>query len=316
MTNKITPVTKRVSSEVRAGGTGTWLGRVLDAIDRRAHIFYSAPAMIGLALLYVVPILATLYLCFHGWLFSAKRLPVWVGLANFVELFQHPRFRGAVVHTFYYAALAVSVQMFFGMVIALILNREFVGRAVVRTIFLFPMMATPVSSMLAWRLLLDPFTGVFSVIKSLGGPRVFPPLASETWVIPTLVAVDVWQYTPFVSLILLAGLSALPQEPYEAASLDGASAWDSFWYITLPLLRPVIILALLFRTIDALKAFEPIWVLTVGGPNFASETLNVYAFKEAFEYLHMGYSSALLVVYFVIILFFARLLLRARGEVL
>ena len=312
MRNK-TPVARHEAAEARAVGLGAWAGRVLDAINRRAHIYYHIPSGAALVLLYVAPVLVTIYLSFHRWsLLFAARSPVWVGLSNFVELFHADRFQGAVVHTFVYTGLAVSLELVFGMVMALILNQHFWGRGVVRTIFLFPMMATPIAIMMAWRLILDPFTGIFSLIKSLGGPRIFPPLASRTWVIPTLVVVDVWQWTPLVGLILLGGLAALPREPYEAASIDGASGWQQFWYITVPLLRPVMVVALLFRTIDALKAFETVFVITGGGPAFASETLNVYAFKEAFQNFHTGYGSALLLVYFFIIMFFATILIRVR----
>lgn len=311
MANK-TFETGRVAAEPHAVGLGAWAGRVLDAVDHRAHVFYNVPSVAVLVLLYVVPVLVTIYLALHYWPLSRIRPPVWVGLSNFVRLFQAERFRGAVVHTFTYTGLAVSLELVLGMVMALILNQRFRGRSVVRTVFLFSMMATPIAAMMAWRLLLDPFTGIFSLIKSLGGPRIFPPLASRTWVIPTLVVVDVWEWTPLVGLILLGGLSALPREPYEAASIDGASGWQQFWYITVPLLRPVMVVALLFRTIDALKAFETVFVITGGGPAFASETLNVYAYKEAFQNFHTGYGSALLLVYFFIIMFFAVILIRVR----
>ena len=297
----------------RTYALGAWPSRVLDFADRRAHIFYPLPSVVALSLLYIVPVLANVYLSFHNWMLSPNRSPVWVGLSNFAELLlRSERFRGAILHTFEYTAVVVSAELVLGMITALMLNRQFTGRSLVRTIFLFPMMATPIAAMMAWRLVLDPYTGIFSVIKALGGPRVFPPLASPTWVIPTLCVVDIWEWTPLVSLILLGGLSALPREVYEAASIDGASAWQRFWYITVPLLRPVMVVAVLFRTIDALKAFETVFVITSGGPNFASETLNLYAFKQAFEYFHTGYASALLVLYFVIIMLFAAVLIRAR----
>ena len=252
-----------------------WLLRGLHTLDRKANVFYNVPAVGLLALLYVLPVLTTVYLSFHRWTLSA-RPPVWVGLSNFVDLVEAERFRGALLHTFEYSALAVSIELVLGMVIALILNEPFRGRGFVRTLFLFPMMATPIVTMMAWQLLLDPLTGIFSVI---GGTSMVPPLSNEVWALPTLVVVDVWMWTPLVSLILLGGLSALPIEPYEAASLDGASWWQKFWHLTIPMLRPVMVVAVLFRVIDSLKAFEPMFVLTDGGPNFATETLNLYAVR-------------------------------------
>ena len=312
MTNR-SRVAARVMAEERAVGRAARVGRVLDAIDHRAYIFYALPSVVVLALLYIAPILANVYLSLHHWQLSRTRPLVWAGLSNFVALLRSKRFHGAVLNTLEYTVLVVVSELVLGMVMALILNRRFVGRGIVRTIFLFPMMATPIAVMLAWRLILDPFAGIFSVIKALGGPRILPPLASETWVIPTLSVVDIWQWTPLVGLILLGGLSALPQEPYEAAMIDGASAWQQFWYITVPLLRPVIGVATLFRTIGALKGFEAVFVLTAGGPLFASETLNFLSFMEAFEYFHTGYASALVLVFFAIIMIFSAGLIRARG---
>lgn len=304
--------TKAVGAGFTAIPQETRLARAVDMMDRHARLYYVLPGIVVLVTLYIAPVMVTIYLSFHRWSLSRTRGPVWIGLSNFIELLTSERFQKAALHTFEYTLLAVSIQLILGMAMALILSRPFWGRSMVRTIFLFPMMATPIAAMLAWRIILDPFTGVFSVITSVGGPRIYPPLASETWVIPTLVIVDIWQWTPLVSLILLGGLAALPKEPYEAARIDGASAWQIFWLITVPLLRPIIAIAVLFRLIDALKAFEVVFVLTGGGPNFASETLNIYVYKLSFESFNMGFASAALILYFAIILFFASILIRIR----
>jgi len=158
---------------------------------------------------------------------------------------------------------------------------------------------------------LDPNSGFLNIFSQFGLPH-FAPLADRAAVIPVLVLVDAWQWTPFVSLIVLAGLSALPREPLEAAMIDGASRWQMFWYVTLPLLRPVIMVAALFRTIDSLKTFESVFVLTRGGPGGSSEVLNLYTYLESFEYYHLGYASALMIVYFIIVLAFALVLIRLR----
>jgi multiple sugar transport system permease protein len=195
---------------------------------------------------------------------------------------------------------------------ALLFHRPFRGRGALRSIFLFPMMATPVASMIGWRMMLTPDLGLFGLLTSRFGLPPFAPIASETWIIPTMAAIDTWQWTPFVALLVLAGLAVLPPEPFEAARIDGASAWQSFWYITLPLLRPFVVVAMLFRLIDTLKVFETIYVLTGFGTGADAETLNIYTFREGFDYLHMGYASALLVVFFGIILVVCGLLVRVR----
>jgi multiple sugar transport system permease protein len=156
-----------------------------------------------------------------------------------------------------------------------------------------------------------PSIGIFRLLAPLGVPPI-ALLGTDKLLIPTFVAIDTWQWTPFVTLLMLAGLSALPIEPFEAAVVDGASKWQLFWHITLPLLRPVIVVAVLFRIIDTLKVFEIIYVLTQGGVGASSETLNIYAYRESFEYFHMGYASSLLIVFFFIILLFSLALVRVR----
>ena len=132
--------------------------------------------------------------------------------------------------------------------------------------------------------------------------------------LPTLVLVDIWQWTPIVMLMVLGGLTALPEEPFEAARIDGASTWQIFRYLTLPMLRPYIMVAALFRGIDALKTFDSIYVITRGGPGFASETLNLYIYATAFDYLHFGSSSAMLVIFFLIVLSLSAVLIGLRRK--
>ena len=281
-------------------------------IDRHIHVIYPTPAIFMLFLLFVVPIAYTIYLSFHFWNFSPTRPPVFVGLENFVELIGERRFHRAIINTFYYTAIALPVQLVLGLALAMLFNLNFRGRGLLRTLLLFPMMATPVASMMGWRMMLTPDVGLFGLIGSWLKMPQFAPLASDTWIIPTMAGIDTWQWTPFVTLILMAGLASLPTEPFEAARIDGASAWQSFWYITLPLVRPFIIVAMLFRLIDTLKVFETIYVLTGWGTGASAETLNIYSFREGFEYYHMGYASALLVVFFFIILAFSLILVNLR----
>jgi multiple sugar transport system permease protein len=174
------------------------------------------------------------------------------------------------------------------------------------------MMATPVAAMMGWRMLISPDVGIFGLLTATFGVPPFAPLASDTWIIPTIALIDTWQWTPFVAIIILAGLSSMPIEPFEAATIDGANGWQTFWYITLPLLRPFIIVAMLFRLIDTLKVFETIYVLTSWGTGANAETLNIYSFRTAFEYFQMGYGSALLVMFFGIVLLFSMVLVYFR----
>lgn len=285
--------------------------RVLGFLDRHMRVLFPLPAFAVLAALFALPIVFTVYLSFHKWSLSATRPPQPLGFENYLTLFTEPRFHQAILNTFYYTALALAIQIPLGIGVALIFNREFAGRGLARTLFLFPWMCTPVAAMIGWRLMLEPSIGIFRLLAPLGVPPI-ALLGTDKLLIPTFVAIDTWQWTPFVTLLMLAGLSALPIEPFEAAVVDGASKWQLFWHITLPLLRPVIVVAVLFRIIDTLKVFEIIYVLTQGGVGASSETLNIYAYRESFEYFHMGYASSLLIVFFFIILLFSLALVRVR----
>lgn len=287
--------------------------RVIHFLGRRPGWLFPLPAVLALFLLMIFPVVYTLWMSLHEWFVSSIMPPEFVGLANYVEIItQDTRFHQSLLRTIYFTGLAVVVQTVLGVGIALIFNREFLGKGLVRTLFLFPMVATPVAIALVWMMMFNPTLGIlnyFLKILSLD-PALW--IASAKGVIPSLVLVDTWQWTPFITLIALAGLSALPQEPFEAALIDGASGWQTFWHVTLPLLRPTIMVAVLFRTIDALKTFDIIYVMTQGGPGNASETLNIYIFQTGFSYFHMGYASSLLVILFAIVMFISILLTRMR----
>lgn len=282
-------------------------------IDWHASWLFPTPGMLVLIFLFAIPIIYTVYLSFHFWNLSPSTPPLFIGLDNYKDIFTNPRFLRAVWHTFYFSGLSLFIQIPLGLVIALILNHDFVGRGLVRTLFLFPMMATPVSTMIGWRMMLDPNSGIVGLLAQLGLPRV-ALLASPTWALPTFVIADTWRWTPFVALILLSGLSSLPEEPYEAAVIDGASPWQLFRHITLPLLRPTFMVAVVFRVIDSLKVFDTIYVLSGlgGGVSSFSETLNIYSYYESFEYFHTGYASALLVVFFFIVYGVSLIIARIR----
>jgi multiple sugar transport system permease protein len=183
-------------------------------------------------------------------------------------------------------------------------NRQFWGRGILRTLAILPMVATPVAIALIFVMMFHPTLGVMNYfLTTVGLPPWSWTYASGT-VIPALVIVDTWQWTPLIMLIVLAGLAALPGDPYEAAMIDGASKAQMLWLITLPLLRPTIVTAALFRLIDSL--------MTQGGPGGASDTLNIYLFNTAFSYFHMGMASSMVVIFFAIILGVSILAVRIR----
>jgi multiple sugar transport system permease protein len=261
----------------------------------------------------IFPVIYTLYMSVHSWFASSLIGPEFNGLENYRRMFfEDERFRNAVKLTVQFTLLAIVAQIILGVAIALVFNREVKVKGFVRTLFLLPMVATPVAISLVWMFMLNPSMGVLNYFLDLLG------LPEQLWttdpatVIPSLVLVDTWQWTPLITLIVLAGLASLPGEPYESALIDGASKPQIFFYITLPLLRPTIITAALIRSIDCLKTFDIIMVITQGGPGFASETLNIYIFNTGLYYFRMGYASSLLVILFAFVLLTSLLLIKVR----
>jgi multiple sugar transport system permease protein len=173
-------------------------------------------------------------------------------------------------------------------------------------------MATPVAIALVWAMMFNPQLGILNYLLSLTGLPQQSWIYSQSTVIPSLALVETWQWTPLIMLIVLGGLASLPREPYEGAEIDGASAWQQFRYITLPLIMPVIMVAVIIRSIDALKSFDIIFAMTQGGPGTASETINIYLYNVAFSYYDIGKGSAVAVVFFAVIIALALLLLHLR----
>lgn len=295
-----------------APSSSPW-SRFMGYIERRPDRIFPIPALIVLLLTMLFPVIYTLYMSVQRWEFSALDPPTYVGLKNYVTfLTSDSRFWPSVWRTFYFTILAVSVETVLGVAIALIFNREFLGKGLIRTIFLFPMVATPVAIALVWTTIFDPNLGVLNYfLEQLNLPIVLWT-SDARWVLPALAIVDIWEWTPFITLITLAGLSSLPSEPYEAARIDGASPTRILFDLTLPMLRPTIVVAVLFRAIDALKTFDIIQVITQGGADYSSETLNIYTFQNAFNYYHLGYASSILVFFFMLVMGVSILLLRVR----
>jgi multiple sugar transport system permease protein len=279
----------------------------------RRYAWFVVPAAMVVIAVILFPWMFTVYVSAFDWRLGGERR--WVGLGNYETLFSDARFGWAVLRTLFYTALAVVLPMLFGLAAALAFHRKFPLRGLARTVFILPMMATPVAVALVWTMMFHPQLGVLNwLLVQVGLPPSLWVYSADT-VIPTLVMVEVWHWTPLVMLLLLGGLASLPVDPYEAAKIDGASPWQSFRHITLPLLAPFIVVALIIRTIDALKAFDTIYVITQGGPGQASETINIFLYLQAFAFYNVGYASAVVVVFFILILGLAALLLWTRDRV-
>lgn len=248
-----------------------------------------APAALLLAVVTAVPMLYVAWLSLQAR--TPFRIPMFAGLDNYLRLAADPRFWNALWNTVYFAAMSVALELALGLVIALAVARAGRMRSLIYGAILVPWAIPTVVSARVWEWM---YNAEIGVLNHLLGVR-FNWLGDPTWALHAAIAMDVWKSTPFVALLLLAGLQGIPRDLYRAAAVDGATAWTAFRRVTLPMLAPVILVAAVFRTIDALRVFDAIYVLTGGGPANATETLSIYAYKVLFQTLDFGYGSALAV---------------------
>lgn len=273
------------------------------------------PTVIVLILLTLYPTVFSFSLSLNEWN-MANRLATWnfVGLQNFASILRDARFWNAAEVTATFIFGTVGVQLLLGLGIAVLLQGQVVARGLVRTALLLPMMTTPVVVGLIWRFMYNPTQGILNYLLGQVGLPTPNWLGSlQTGLIAVMLA-DIWEWTPFMVLILLAALQTLPREPFEAAAIDGASAWQAFLNITLPLLRPTIVVAVLIRAIDSFKTFDLVYVLTNGGPGTSTETLSFYTYKWGFKFFQMGYAAALSFLMLIMVVIFANVLILATAR--
>ncbi len=252
------------------------------------------PSVVVFFVVTIYPLIYLLWLSLHRrhLIFDISRF---VFLDNFLFLFTDPRFLTALKNTVYFTVVSVSLEITLGLVIALFLNNLTTGRGIVSAIVLVPWAVPTVVSAKMWEWLYNPDYGLFNYLL---GVKV-NWLGSPFWAMNAAIFMDVWKTTPFVALLLTAGLKLIPSELYHAARIDGAGRWYIFRRIVLPLLKPIILVVLLFRTIDAFRVFDAIYVLTGGGPAGTTETLSIYAYRILFQTLQFGYGSAIAMFIFM-----------------
>lgn len=294
-----------VPKSLRAPAVGSW-------VERHAHFFFVAPAVLVLFALLGFPVLYTVYMSLHKWSLSSIEPPKFIELQNFVRALSTTAFRESVVRTLYFTALGVGASTLLGLIAALVFAQPFRGRGALRTIFILPMLATPVAIALVWQMMFHPTLGVLNYLLSLVGMSPSQWIFSRQTVIPSLVTVETWRLIPFAMLIMLGGLTALPDELLEAATVDGANFLQRFRYVVLPLAWPYIMVAVILICIEVLKTFDTIYVMTQGGPGDASQTINIYLYLQAFSYYHMGYASAVVLLFFMLVAGISVLLIWVR----
>lgn len=264
--------------------------------EKHSYDLMITPLMVFLVLMVAFPLVYTIYLSFTSWNLGATP-PQWIGIENYVDILTDKQFWNDTKHTLYLAFVSVGVELVLGTFIALVLNRPFPGKDLVKTLFLLPMVATPIAVGMVWQLIYEPTMGVANyLLKKIGIDPVMW-LIDIDMVLNSIAIIEIWEWTPMVMLIVLAGLAGMPQDVIEAAQVDGASRLQVFSRVRLPLLMPTLVVTALMRIIDALKTFDIIYATTQGGPLMASETVNLLAYKSIFNYFKMGRGAALIVCF-------------------
>lgn len=295
-------LTGRLAVAGRLGAIGQRSAQ--ERADARLGLMLAAPAILTILLIAVIPLAGTIVdSLFRISLRFENAARPFVGLDNYASVLTDDAFFNALSVTGLVAGVSVTAELLLGMIIALLINRSFVGRGVVRASVLVPWALTTVVSAKMWAWIYDGRYGVANDLLMrlhlIDAPIIF--LVKPEVTIWAMIAAEIWKTTPFMALLLLAGLQLIPQDLYEAAALDGASAWQAFWRVTLPIIKPTILVALLFRTIDAVRIFDLPRVLTNGGPGKSTETVVLYTYNTFFTSLNFGYGSTLAVMIFLIV---------------
>jgi multiple sugar transport system permease protein len=264
-------------------------------VRRFQWLSLALPAALLLVPFVLIVTLGGLWIALHGEsLLEPGSSKIFTGAENFRHAITDPTLRASIKVTVIYVVAAVVCETVLGVGVALLMWKHFWGKGIVRSLVLIPMVLTPVVAGLTWRLLMDPTAGTVNYLLGLvglGSDHAF--LADPTTALAAVILVDVWQNTPYVVIIVLAGLESLPAEPFEAAQLDGATGWRLLQNVTLPLLGPVLSIVVLLRTIDAVKTFALTQTMTKGGPGTSTLAISNYVYRVGFETFDIGYSSAL-----------------------
>ena len=286
--------------------------------DRSIQLLFVLPTLVLLLAMNVVPLIMSLYYSFTRFSDITGKTPVWVGTLNYQQILASPEFWGYYATTGKYALLSVALQTLLGFSLALLLKSKFKASGLITTLILVPMMLSPVVVGQFWKLIFNPTMGIFNQLIGYWGVNVTTSpqwLTSPTLALWAIVIVDVWMWSPFVMLLCLSGLKAIPDYLYEAAIVDRASAWRQFWRITLPQVAPLLLVAVLFRTIEAFKAFDLVQGLTGGGPGNATEMVAVYIYRLAFLTHNTGLASASAYIVLIIIIGISNVYIRTLNNV-
>ena len=271
--------------------------------SKKYEVSVPGTSIIFIVAMIIAPLVYNFALSFTDWTMAVNKAPNFIGLKNYIEVFQEPRFISSVGRTLIFSLIAIALESVLGIALAVLINRKFHGRRIVQALMLLPVVATPVALGMAWKLILEPSIGFANVVVTALGFEARKFLATTSFEsMLVLILIDVWEWTPLIMLMVYAGLNTIPQDPYESALIDGANKWQTFTKITLPLASSSILVAILMRLIDVVKTFDIIYATTQGGPNFATENINIYAYLNMFSYYEFGKAAAISVLFFIVVM--------------
>ena len=279
-------------------------------LKRNFVLLSLGPVIVALILITVLPFVMNLSNSLHYYELSDPLGYRFIGLANYKNAVLDKDFQYSLMITFLFMGVVISAEFFLGFGAAILMSRRSRGQRALVTMALLPFILTPIATSYLWRIMYNPSVGVFDYfLRVLHLPESIW-IADPRCALLAVALVDIWQWSPFMMLILLAGLLALPKEPFEAARVDGAHCWQIFTRITFPLMAPISGSAVLLRIIDSFKTFDIIFVLTRGGPGRATEVLNIHTYLAGFNYLRMGYASALAIIMLILLIAISMILVR------
>ena len=292
-----------------AGSVSSWQRN-----EKFVALLLLAPAVLYLFAMSVYPTIFSLWLAFHNYVIYRRDMVSFAGFDNFTDLLDSEVFGQSFRVTVLFSASAVAIEFMLGLAIAVLLDSKMRGANVLRTLLIVPVMISPVGMGLTFRYILAPTYGLLTYLMQSVGIPTADWTVSTTWALPAVVMVDVWQWTPFVTLILLSGMQSVSVEVTEAAELDGLTEWQKLWRIVMPLIRPVVMVVVLIRLIDSIRVFDLVFVLTRGGPASTTEVLSIFSYITGFTEGDMGSASAIAWVMVVFVNILVAIFLRALSK--
>ncbi|MCK5094092.1 MAG: sugar ABC transporter permease [Spirochaetes bacterium] len=278
------------------------------------YLLISFAGVILLALT-IYPLFYSLILSLHKWTLTRPAPWKFVGLRNYWNIVRDLVFWRIILNTFIFTFSAVTLEFIIGLALALLFNRELRGENTLRSALVLPMMVPPILVGLLWLFMYKKDFGIINNLLMLLGIEPITWLSQPFTAMIAIIIADTWQWTPFMFLLLLAGLRSLPQDIYESANIDGASLWQSFRHITIPLLKPIIAIAVIIRFMDAFRIFDKVFQLTGGGPGISTETISHYIYRNGLRYFKMGYASAISYLALIMIVLFSMIYIRILQRV-